>query len=602
MAEIFGIVTGVLGLLPLCRDGFAMIKDVFDAPKILGLAVGRLELQLDRFDEWREIWRNDEGEKDLKFEAYAKSNPAAARRVMRQLALLSQALFDARALEEQYGIKPDRSNRDSKDLSQFRLKNGQDLTTETQNSFLERCRINMSFIKKCKFVFRKKDAAWKTLIDLLKEYNENLATYGPKFDLAKMLKGEFEILRKLHLEDLKRLEEASAYEAKHSAPDNSNAARYRDLSLAAQFSAVVKYERPHAAFKFSMRDFRLDPAYILSSSASSSMALLFDYPVRKEHRVVLIEWIDDLDQDQERDTRIKTLMLATPKPGELLLPTCYGMVEDPFTRRFGLVLAPPAHIRSNLPPILPAGAISQKRMPVSLKELLDKRHPSSVHTLELGIRFKLAQKLVDAVHMMHCVGWVHKNIRSNSILFFPAPNKPSSGPPGPASNYPQPLGFDEPLFVGLGSARVDNEIQDPGDHYPPPVSSFGGMVVYDERAKTRRPKDINLDYYQHPDKRWDPSIRYARSHDIYSLGCVLLEIGLWKPLDKLIDINDEEFERTKRNFQGLTMRLDGMTGSIYGNVVRKCLAISTRERTESESRELSNFCSEIAASLNKCHA
>jgi len=30
---------------------------------------------------------------------------------MRQLALLSQALFDARALEDQYGIKPDRSNR-----------------------------------------------------------------------------------------------------------------------------------------------------------------------------------------------------------------------------------------------------------------------------------------------------------------------------------------------------------------------------------------------------------------------------------------------------------------------------------------------------------
>lgn len=66
---------------------------------------------IQRFEDWREIWRNDEGENDLKFEAYAKTNPAAARRVMRQLALLSQALFDARALEEQFGIKPDRSSR-----------------------------------------------------------------------------------------------------------------------------------------------------------------------------------------------------------------------------------------------------------------------------------------------------------------------------------------------------------------------------------------------------------------------------------------------------------------------------------------------------------
>lgn len=66
MAEVFGIVTGVLGLLPLCRgmliscltasgrngwltiaDGIGMIKDVFDATRTLDLAVGRLELQRD---------------------------------------------------------------------------------------------------------------------------------------------------------------------------------------------------------------------------------------------------------------------------------------------------------------------------------------------------------------------------------------------------------------------------------------------------------------------------------------------------------------------------------------------------------------------------
>ncbi|KAF4637106.1 hypothetical protein G7Y89_g972 [Cudoniella acicularis] len=592
MAEVFGIVTGVLGLLPLCRDGLGMIKDVFEATNVLQLAVGRLELQRDRYDEWREIWRSDEGEKDAKFEAYAKINPEAGKRIMRQLALLSQALFDARVLEDQYGIKPEgRSTRDTKDLSIFKLKYGENLTVETQHSFLERCRVNLSFMKRCRFVLRKKDAAWNNLIDLLKEYNENLATYGPKFDLAKMLKGEFQVLRQLQLDELRRLAEAAAFEAKNSSADSAD--RYHDLSLAAQFSAVVKYERPHAAFKFSMRDFRLDPSYILTSSESSTMALLFDYPVKKEHRVVLIEWIDDLDRDQERDTRIKTLMLATPKPGQLLLPTCYGMVEDTFAGRFGLVLAPPTHIRSNLPAILPAGAISQKRMPVSLKELLDKKHPSCVHTLDLGLRFRLANKLVDAIHMMHCVGWVHKNIRSNSILFFPARNKPSSGPPGPASGYPQPLGYDEPLFVGLGNARVDDVLNDPDVHYP---------VVDDRRMVSRRPNDINLDYYQHPDKRWNPTLRYSRAHDIYSLGCVLLEIGLWKPLDQLVEIEDEEFERTKRNFQGLTMKLDGMTGSVYGNVVRQCLAISTRERTEAESRELSKFCSEIAATLGKCYA
>lgn len=66
---------------------------------------------LKRFDEWRQIWRDDDGEVDVKFELYAKSNLPSAKRILRQLALLSQALFDARALEEQYGIQPDRSNR-----------------------------------------------------------------------------------------------------------------------------------------------------------------------------------------------------------------------------------------------------------------------------------------------------------------------------------------------------------------------------------------------------------------------------------------------------------------------------------------------------------
>lgn len=99
-----------------------MVKNVFDATKTLQLAVGRVELQKDvsrnptsmksffdhvpqRYEEWRDIWRSDDGGKDTKFEAYAKSNPDSAKRVLRQLALLSQALFDVDALEEEYGFK-----------------------------------------------------------------------------------------------------------------------------------------------------------------------------------------------------------------------------------------------------------------------------------------------------------------------------------------------------------------------------------------------------------------------------------------------------------------------------------------------------------------
>jgi hypothetical protein len=236
----------------------------------------------------------------------------------------------------------------------------------------------MSIIKKCKFLFRHRDEGWNKLIDLLKHSIEELGTLGPTFELERMRKGEYDKLRKMDLEELRGRAEAAAYVGQH------------------------------AAYKFTMRDFRLDPAYTLPSTDSSTMALLFDYPQKKENRVVLIEWVDDMERYAEKDTRDKTLILSTPKPGQLLLPTCYGMVEDTINRRIGLVLVPPAHIRANLPLNMPTGAISQKRMPVSLKELLESKHPACQQMLELGARFRLAKKLVDAVHMMHCVGWIHK--------------------------------------------------------------------------------------------------------------------------------------------------------------------------------------------------
>ncbi len=258
-------------------------------------------------------------------------------------------------------------------------------------------------------MLKKTNAPWNNLIDLLRLYNEDLATYGPKFELERMVRREFSLLKLMHVDELRRRALAADYEEKHSQVEDENTTRYHDLFLSAQFTVVNKFERKHSAVGFTMRDFRIEPTYTVSSS-SSTMALLFDYPTKKEHRVVLIEWMEDFDRDIVKETTTKTLILATPKPPQLLLPTCYGMVEDREKRRFGLVLAPPPHIRGHLPPLLPPGAISEKRMPTSLAELLERRHPSCAQgqILDLGIRFHLAKKITEAVNMMHCVGWVHK--------------------------------------------------------------------------------------------------------------------------------------------------------------------------------------------------
>jgi hypothetical protein len=74
----------------------------------------------------------------------------------------------------------------------------------------------------------------------------------------------------------------------------------------------------------------------------------------------------------------------------------------------------------------------------------------------------------------------------------------------------------------------------------------------------RQNDTTSLDYYQHPSKRWNPSTRYSRAHAIYSLGCVLLEIGLWRPLEDVADVSEVDYDKVVTEFQELAARdLDG---------------------------------------------
>jgi hypothetical protein len=54
--------------------------------------------------------------------------------------------------------------------------------------------------------------------------------------------------------------------------------------------------------------------------------------------------------------------------------------------------------------------------------------------------------------------------------------------------------------------------------------------------KPNRTRDVVIDAYSHPEWRTDPRRRdapFRRHFDLYSVGCVLLELGLWETLDQL---------------------------------------------------------------------
>ncbi|KPM39368.1 hypothetical protein AK830_g7189 [Neonectria ditissima] len=124
--------------------------------------------------------------------------------------------------------------------------------------------------------------------------------------------------------------------------------------------------------------------------------------------------------------------------------------------------------------------------PRSLRDLLlNAPTPSS-----LSQRFEMAQELAKAVSYVHTFGFVHKNIRPESILSFGSPNTPTRSV----------------FLVGFENfRREEGNTQRRGDDVP----------------------ERNL--YRHPTRQGPtPQDDYLMQHDIYSLGVCLLEVGLWQ--------------------------------------------------------------------------
>lgn len=124
--------------------------------------------------------------------------------------------------------------------------------------------------------------------------------------------------------------------------------------------------------------------------------------------------------------------------------------------------------------------------PRSLRDLLLNTVPPE----SLSQRFEIAQGLAKSISYVHTFGFVHKNVRPESILFFSA----TSGT------------IVATYLIGFELFRRD-------------------------MGWTQRLGDISLDknLYRHTSRQgMDPKWNDIMQHDIYSLGVCLLEIGLWK--------------------------------------------------------------------------
>ncbi|UZP36606.1 hypothetical protein NXS19_004422 [Fusarium pseudograminearum] len=254
-------------------------------------------------------------------------------------------------------------------------------------------------------------------------------------------------------------------------------------------------------------------------------------------------------QDQTlRQVRKITELLCHPKDKEFHILSCAGFFRDRLRKELGIVFWTP-------PTFGVEGEVA------TLHQLY------KIHRLvPLGQRIRLAWAIATAIENFHRVGWVHKGIRSDNIAFTEVlPDlKSDLDDEDPASPFVGNFDFSKPLLFGFEYSRADDE------------------ATFLEEDYT-----LANNLYRHPDRWGRPTARFEKSHDVYALGVVLLEIALWKEASSIL----KSFLETKPLVASNVVKaligkcgktLSHQVGRVVAQCIVKCLEfpVATKGMTE----------------------
>ncbi|PYH32426.1 uncharacterized protein BO87DRAFT_109559 [Aspergillus neoniger CBS 115656] len=172
------------------------------------------------------------------------------------------------------------------------------------------------------------------------------------------------------------------------------------------------------------------------------------------------------------------------------------------------------------------------------KPLVSLFQTSDEHPIpNLETRFRLAYDLLMAVLQLRSQNLVHGNINSSNILIFPGLTNSNRDEVGLTEDLRRPYLTSFAQFSGNGPS-------------PEPLSSS---------------------IYRHPDDKRSMEDDAAWAYDLYSLGLVLLEIGLWTPISRIwkMKYNNSMFKQRIENTY--LKKLGPKCGSAYLHVVQLCL-------------------------------
>jgi serine/threonine protein kinase len=172
--------------------------------------------------------------------------------------------------------------------------------------------------------------------------------------------------------------------------------------------------------------------------------------------------------------------------------------------------------------------------------------PESIRP-DLGIIFRLAKDLSSCLLAFHSAGWYHKNISSHHVLVF-----------SPASETVHEH-ISSAVLAGFNDSRLE----------------VSGITLGPNQE---------LQYYHHPLYR--PGTEFRHSFDYFSLGIVLLELGMWCPVSTLRYDHPEITSAEQFRLKLLTSyvsQLGEKMGSVYRDAVHFCLDAEEQIQSVQES-------------------
>jgi hypothetical protein len=533
---------GAVGVVGVAAQLFQSIVSVYqllstanglsrDAP----IALWKLKIQETRFIIWGRYWGVDAGDMDNFLEQNGIHDVVVG--ILRQTERL---LNDLDSLKSKYKIL---SSQQAASVDQTMSASdgiGRKSTVDTMRGKWG-AKIRWAISDKTKL---------EALIDDLKDFNDglyNILRLNESIALGRIIQSDL-LRRAPNQSETKYMQDACSETqdiAEHSAA--RTASLYKDIYTSAQAKLahlnatdderkVPSQRRPRASIEIPVERNRSEvrcQARFRHPEESDALSAI----------CVTVEW-----KDFDPSSPVKMLIeqrldgvafLFSPeiqKPTDFRVLECLGYFEDGEFPRYGMIFRTPD---------------ANKGYPKTLYDLLINVDESTLPNL--GDKFELARSLTTSILRLHDCGWIHGAFRSSNVLFFPLTD---------SEEDLQNFHFQDPYIVGFNYSR-------PSD---PTESTLEYSMAHFEHDMYRHPQVAQFAARKALRSATDRQ-RFQIGHDLYSLGIVLLEIGLWRRVGTLWKDKYDHKRFLEKLIDAYVPRLGPKMGVIYRDVVKDLLSV-----------------------------